>query len=80
VRLQAERDAGGSIIQHWKQSEIDRVKIPILPLSRQRDIVAKAQSSFSLRAESKRLLEMAKAIVETAIEQGEDVAMELMEK
>jgi restriction endonuclease S subunit len=72
VRLQAERDAGGSIIQHWKRSEIEHVKIPFLPLPRQRAIADKVQSSFALRAESKRLLDLAKSAVETAIEQGEE--------
>lgn len=76
VRLQAERDAGGSIIQHWKQSEIERVKIPLLPILRQRAIADKVQSSFALRAESKRLLDLAKHAVEVAIEQGEDSAVE----
>ena len=76
VRLQAERDAGGSIIQHWKQSEIERVKIPLLPLPRQRAIATKVQSSFALRAESKRLLGIAKRMVEMAVEQGETVALE----
>ena len=76
VRLQAERDAGGSIIQHWKQSEIERVRIPLLPLPRQRALVVKVQSSFALRRESKRLLDLAKHAVETAIEQGEEKAME----
>lgn len=75
VRLQAERDAGGSIIQHWKQTEIERVKIPLLPLPRQRAIATKVQSSFALRAESKRLLDLAKKVVEIAIEQGEENAM-----
>ncbi len=75
VRLQAERDAGGSIIQHWKQSEIERVKIPLLPLPRQRAIADKVQSSFALRTESKRLLDLAKHAVETAIEQGEEKAI-----
>lgn len=71
VRMQAERDAGGSIIQHWKQSEIERVRIPLLPFPRQRAIATKVQSSFALRAESKRLLEKAKTMVEVAIEQEE---------
>ena len=75
VHLQAERDAGGSIIQHWKQSEIERVRIPLLPLPRQRELAAKVQSSFALRAESRRLLDLAKHAVETAIEQGEENAM-----
>lgn len=74
VRMQAERDAGGSIIQHWKQSEIERVKIPLLPLPRQRAITDKVQSCFALRAESKRLLNLAKCAVELAIEQGESEA------
>ena len=80
VRLQAERDAGGSIIQHWKQPEIERVRIPLLPLPRQRALAVKVQSSFALRAESKRLLDLAKRMVEMAIEQGETVALEWSEQ
>ena len=75
VRLQAERSAGGSIIQHWKQSEIENVSIPILPMSSQQKISAKVRESFALRAESKRLLDLAKHAVEIAIEQGEEKAM-----
>ena len=75
VRLQAERRAGGSIIQHWKQSEIENVSIPILPMSSQQKITAKVRESFALRAESKRLLDLAKLAVEVAIEQGEEKAM-----
>ena len=80
VRLQAERSAGGSIIQHWKQSEIENVSIPILPMSSQQKIAAKVRESFALRAESKRLLDLAKHAVEVAIEQGESKAMEALEK
>ncbi len=80
VRLQAERSAGGSIIQHWKQSEIENVLIPILPMSSQQKITAKVRESFALRAESKRLLDLAKHAVEVAIEQGEEKAMEALEK
>lgn len=28
--MQAEKDAGGSIINHWKKSEIENVIIPII--------------------------------------------------
>ena len=76
VRLQAERSAGVSIIQHWKQSEIENVSIPLLPMSLQQKISAKIRESFALRAESKRLLDLAKHAVELAIEQGEDKTME----
>ena len=80
VKMQAERDAGGSVIQHWKPSEIADVIIPKLPMEIQREIVAKVQESFALRKESKRLLDLAKRAVEVAIEQGEDVAMKLLEE
>ncbi len=78
ARLQAERDAGGSIIQHWKQSEIERVKIPLLPIPDQEHLADKVRSSFALRAESRWLLDLAKLIVETAIEQGEQSALRMM--
>jgi type I restriction enzyme S subunit len=79
VRLQAERDAGGSIIQHWKESEIKRVKIPLLPIPDQEHLADKVRSSFVLRAESRRLLDVAKRTVETAIEQGEQPALRMIE-
>ena len=75
VRLQAERSSCGSIIQHWKQSGIENVSIPILPMSSQQKIAAKVRESFALRAESKRLLDLAKHAVEVAIEQGEEKAI-----
>ena len=70
VRLQAERSAGGSIIQHWKLSKIEQTLIPLLPLPVQRQIASLVQKSLAFRTESKRLLKKAKSLVETAIEQG----------
>ncbi len=70
VKMQAERDANGAIIQHWKPSEIEQVIIPKLPMSIQNDISSKIQKSFVLKAESKRLLEEAKMMVEQEIEKG----------
>ena len=78
VGMQAERDAGGSIIQHWKPSEIENVIIPKLNQEIQQEITNKIRESFSLRKESHRLLNLAKTIVETAIEKGESVAMKLL--
>lgn len=80
VKMQAERDAGGSIIQHWKPSEIEQVIIPRLNLNIQQQITDKVQKSFELRAESKRLLDLAKTAVEIAIEQGEQKALELLKQ
>ena len=68
VQLQAERAAGGSIIQHWKSSEIEKVQIPILPLDIQTEISNKIRHSFALRKESLQLLEQAKSLVEHIIE------------
>ena len=78
VGMQAERDAGGSIIQHWKPSEIENVIIPKLSKEIQQEITNKVKESFALRRESKRLLNLAKTAVEIAIEQGESAAMELL--
>lgn len=68
VQMQAERDSNGAIIQHWKPSEIEQVIIPKLPKLIQETISAKIQESFALKAESKRLLDEAKMMVEREIE------------
>lgn len=78
VRMQAERDAGGSIIQHWKPSQVEKVKIPVLPRRIQSSLADKVRESFRLRNESKRLLDLAKSAVELAIEKGEDSALSYM--
>ncbi|QMT32233.1 restriction endonuclease subunit S [Alysiella filiformis] len=68
VQLQAERDAGGSIIQHWKPSEILEVVIPILPKDIQEIIADKVVQSFALKKQSEDLLNQAKSLVEMEIE------------
>lgn len=75
VQLQAERDAGGSIIKHWKPSEIEDVIIPILDDDTQKKIATDVQNSFSLRRQSEQLLDLAKQAVEMAIEDDEDAAI-----
>lgn len=68
AKLQAERDAGGSIIAHWKISEIEKVLIPLFDFKLQEQIALKIQKSFTLRAKSKDLLEYAKVKVEQNIQ------------
>ncbi|MGX2984506.1 restriction endonuclease subunit S [Helicobacter sp. 23-1048] len=68
VKLQAERDSGGSIIAHWKISEIENVLIPLLDFKLQEQIASKIQKSFVLRKNAKDLLQSAKAKVEQNIE------------
>lgn len=79
VQLQAERDAGGSIIQHWKPSEIGEVLIPIIDTSIQIEIEEKIKLSFDLKEQSKKLLDLAKKSVEVAIEKNEDEAIKFLE-
>lgn len=76
VKMQAERDAGGSIIQHWKPSEIEKVVIPWLPIDKQEHLSRKIQESFSLRRDSRELLERAVQAVELAIEKDEQTAID----
>ncbi len=52
--------------------------IPKLDKDIQQQIVDKVHESFELRKESRRLLDLAKTMVETAIEKGEDAAMKLL--
>lgn len=78
VGMQAERDAGGSIIQHWRPEEIEKVLIPIADDKIQRKITEVIKESFRLRAESKALLEKAKKSVELAIETSEKKAVDLL--
>ena len=70
VKLQAERDSNGAIIQHWKPSDIENVIIPILPESIQTKIASLIQQSFECKAQSKQLLEDAKRMVEAEIEKN----------
>jgi type I restriction enzyme M protein len=71
VRLQAERDSGGSIIQHWRVSEIENIVIPVIDITIQENISQKIQMSFTKKEQSKQLLEIAKIGVERAIETDE---------
>lgn len=75
VKMQAERDSNGAVIQHWKPSEIEKVIVPILDMNVQKEITKEIQSSFILRQQSKHLLDFAVQAVELAIEQSEEKAM-----
>jgi restriction endonuclease S subunit len=80
VKLQAERDAGGSIIQHWKPDEIKQVIIPVIDDKIQKTIADKIQQSFALLSKSHQLFEAAKKAVEIAIEQNENTALDYLNK
>lgn len=80
VQLQAERDASGAIIQHWKLSDIEKVVIPILPYDMQFEIAKKVQQSFLLREKANDLIQIAVKAVELAIEDSEEIASKWLEE
>jgi len=77
---QVNRDVGGSIILHWRPDQVKETVIPILPKELQTKIQQKVSESFTLRKQSKHLLECAKKAVEMAIERDEKFAMKWLEK
>lgn len=68
VQMQADRDVGGSIIQHWRVNEIEEVIIPVVSREIQQKIALLIQESFTLKQESEGLLQQAKQMVEAEIE------------
>jgi type I restriction enzyme S subunit len=80
VQMQAERDAGGSIILHWRVGEIENVVVPIIDYTQQEKIAELVEESFRLKKQSEQLLETAKCAVEIAIEQDEDAALRYIEE
>jgi restriction endonuclease S subunit len=69
-QMQAERDAGGSVIMHWKPEQIKNVMIPILSKQTQQKISSLVRESFEKRIKVKELLEEAKRKVEEMIEKN----------
>ncbi len=80
VQMQAERDAGGSIILHWRVGEIENVVVPVIDYNKQKEIAELVKESFRLKKQSEHLLEITKRSVEMAIEEGEEKAMEFIKR
>ena len=78
IQLQAERSANGAVIKHWRPEDIDNTLITLLDFKIQKQIADKIQESFKLRKKAKDLLNLAKQIVETAIEKNETEALKLI--
>lgn len=66
----------GTILTAISKDELLSMPLPMIDDDIQEEIAAKVQESFSLRKQSKQLLEYAKQAVEMAIEQGEDSALD----
>ena len=80
TKVQATRDAGGSVILHWRPEQIEGMNIPVLRSKLQADIRQRVNESSDLHQRSKRLLYLAKQAVEMAIEQDEQVAMTWLDR
>jgi len=80
VQKQIERDAGGSIINHWRPDQVKATLIPILENDVQEKIKELVEKSFNDRKLSESLLEIAKQGVEMAIENGEAKAEKWMNR
>lgn len=74
VQKQIERDAGGSVINHWRVDQVKNTLIPVLSVGIQKKIAKTVNASFCNRELSKKLLYIAKCGVELAIEKDEKQA------
>ena len=74
------RYARGSVQQRMNQETLKNIKLPIINIAIQKDIEAKIDKSFELRAKSNELLEAARKAVEIAIEEDEETAMQYLEQ
>lgn len=72
------KTCSGTILPAMNKDEFLPIKLPIISTEIQQQILDKIEKSFALRTESKHLLSLAKVAVETAIELGEDKAIELL--
>lgn len=80
VRMQAERDAGGSIILHWRQNEIEDIVVPLLPLDDQKEIASLMDECFEHRLRADELIQAAQSAIDIAIEESEISALKFVEK
>lgn len=80
VKLQAERDASGAVIQHWRPADIQNVLIPMVDMKTQKEIAEKIRCSFALRRQSQSSLKNVVNFIENLIEHGETHACSLLKK
>ncbi|MDO8369875.1 MAG: hypothetical protein Q7S71_04090 [Candidatus Nitrotoga sp.] len=66
----------GTILTAINKTEFQNIPVPIIEGGAQTKIAALVKESFSLKAESERLLDVAKRAVEIAIAQDESTALD----
>jgi type I restriction enzyme S subunit len=67
-QMQIERDAGGSVISHWKPEQVKKLQVPILTKSTQQKIADMVHQSHQASKKAKELLGKAKREVEEFID------------
>jgi len=80
VKEQINRDAGGSVILHWRPDQVQDTLIPIIPEALQKTIKENLDESKKLRQQSQTLLQNAKHAVELAIEHDEAYALDFLSR
>ncbi len=79
-RMQTEKFSAGSAQAELYPKDLDEFLVPVIEVKYQQKIISLIEESFHLKAESERLLEVAKKAVEMAIEEGEEKALEYIKK
>lgn len=75
IQALMKQSCSGTILTAISKDELLSMPLPMIDGDIQKEIAVKVQEAFTLRKQSKQLLEYAKQAVEMAIEQGEDVAL-----
>jgi len=78
-QLQMKKGCNGTILSAISKDEFRIIILPMVTKETQMEIRKKVTEAFSLRQQSKALLERAKEAVELAIEQGEQTAIDWLE-
>ena len=76
IQMLLKKGCTGSILSAIGKTELEKITLPLIDKTTQIIISQQVQQSFELRAESKRLLEVAKRTVEIAIEVNEEKAIQ----
>ncbi|MCX6748007.1 MAG: hypothetical protein NT076_00210, partial [Candidatus Pacearchaeota archaeon] len=79
-QLQSEKWKSASAQQYIYPKEIKEFVIPLLPLETQQKLASLVKQSHEARKKSKELLEVAKKVVEIAIEKNEEEALDYISK
>ena len=78
IQMLMKKGCSGTILTAISKNELEKIPLPLITEDVQKQIAQKVQQSFSLRSESKHLLELARQAVEIAIGEGEETALKFI--